>query len=64
MVWCVWCVAVKQNRSFSLENKSRKNGQGFTDISPNQVAVARLKTGRSQSPFAQALPISARTLQK
>lgn len=59
----VWCVAVKQNRSFCLENKNRKNGQGLTDISPNQVA-ARLKTVRSQSPFAQARPISARALQK
>lgn len=35
-----------------------------TVISPNDVAAARLKTGLSQSQFAQALHISARTLQE
>ncbi len=35
-----------------------------TKIAPNEVAVARLKTGLSQSQFAQALHISARTLQE
>jgi putative transcriptional regulator len=35
-----------------------------TQIAPNEVAAARLKTGLSQSQFAQALHISARTLQE
>ena len=35
-----------------------------TLVAPNQVAAARLKTGLSQSQFAQALHISARTLQE
>jgi len=35
-----------------------------TLIAPNDVAAARLKTGLSQSQFAQALHISARTLQE
>ncbi len=35
-----------------------------TEVTPNQVAEARLKTGLSQSQFAQALHISARTLQE
>ena len=35
-----------------------------TVIAPNDVAAARLKTGLSQSQFAQALHISARTLQE
>lgn len=35
-----------------------------TQIAPNQVAAARLKTGLSQSMFAQALQISPRTLQE
>lgn len=33
-------------------------------VEPNEVATARLKTGLSQSQFAQALHISARTLQE
>jgi putative transcriptional regulator len=33
-------------------------------IAPNDVAAARLKTGLSQSMFAQALQISPRTLQE
>jgi putative transcriptional regulator len=35
-----------------------------TQIAPNEVAVARLKTGLSQTMFAQALQISPRTLQE
>lgn len=35
-----------------------------TLIAPNEVAAARLKTGLSQSQFAQVLHISARTLQE
>ncbi len=35
-----------------------------TQIAPNEVAAARLKTGLSQSMFAQALQISPRTLQE
>ena len=35
-----------------------------TLVAPNEVAAARLKTGLSQSEFAQALHISARTLQE
>lgn len=35
-----------------------------TLVAPNKVAAARLKTGLSQSQFAQALHISARTLQE
>ena len=32
-----------------------------TQVAPNEVAAARLKTGLSQSQFAQVLHISART---
>ena len=35
-----------------------------TLVAPNEVAAARLKTGLSQSQFAQALHISARTVQE
>ena len=35
-----------------------------TLVAPNEVAAARLKTGLSQSQFAQVLQISARTLQE
>ncbi|MEK6787798.1 MAG: helix-turn-helix domain-containing protein [Pseudomonadota bacterium] len=35
-----------------------------TLVTPNQVAEARLRTGLSQTQFAQALNISARTLQE
>lgn len=35
-----------------------------TQVAPNEVAAARLKTGLSQSQFAQVLHISARTLQE
>lgn len=33
-------------------------------VTPNEVAAARLKTGLSQTDFAQALHISFRTLQE
>jgi putative transcriptional regulator len=36
----------------------------ITQITPNDVAAARLKTGLSQADFAQALHISFRTLQE
>lgn len=36
----------------------------ITQIAPNEVVAARLKTGLSQSQFAQALQISPRTLQE
>lgn len=35
-----------------------------TQIAANEVAAARLKSGLSQTDFAQALQISARTLQE
>ena len=35
-----------------------------TRIAPNEVAAARLKSGLSQTEFAQALQISPRTLQE
>lgn len=35
-----------------------------TEITPNEVAAARLKTGLSQMDFAHALHISFRTLQE
>jgi putative transcriptional regulator len=35
-----------------------------TQVTPNEVAAARLKTGLSQAQFAKALHISPRTLQE
>lgn len=35
-----------------------------TQVAPNEVAAARLRTGLSQAQFAQVLHISARTLQE
>ena len=35
-----------------------------TQVTPNEVAVVRFKTGLSQVQFARALQISARTLQE
>lgn len=35
-----------------------------TQVAPNQVAAARMKTGLSQVQFAKALHISPRTLQE
>jgi putative transcriptional regulator len=45
------------------EMKSGKIARA-TQVTPNQVAAARLKTGLSQAQFAQALHISPRTLQE
>ena len=46
--------------------KEMKAGKAarVTQIAPNEVASARLKTGLSQAQFAKALQISARTLQE
>ena len=46
--------------------KEMKSGKAAraTQIAPNEVAAARLKTGLSQAQFAQALHISPRTLQE
>jgi putative transcriptional regulator len=46
--------------------KEMKAGKAarITQIAPNEVASARLKTGLSQVEFAKALQISARTLQE
>lgn len=35
-----------------------------TQVTPNEVAAARMQTGLSQAQFAKALRISARTLQE
>jgi putative transcriptional regulator len=35
-----------------------------TQVAPNEVAAARMKTGLSQAQFARALHISSRTLQE
>lgn len=45
------------------EMKAGKTAR-ITQVTPNDVAAARLKTGLSQSQFAQVLHISARTLQE
>jgi putative transcriptional regulator len=45
------------------EMKSGKAARA-TRIAPNEVATARLKSGLSQTEFAQALQISPRTLQE
>lgn len=46
--------------------REMKAGQAArtTRVTPNEVAAARLKTGLSQSQFAQVLHISPRTLQE
>lgn len=45
------------------EMKSGKVARA-TQVVPNQVAAARMKTGLSQAQFAKALHISPRTLQE
>lgn len=45
------------------EMKTGKSAR-VTQVTPNAVAAARLKTGLSQMQFAKALHISARTLQE
>jgi putative transcriptional regulator len=39
-------------------------GSDTTEVSTNEVASARLRTGLSQAQFARALKISPRTLQE
>ena len=46
-----------------LEMKAGNAGR-TTKVEPNEVAKARLQAGLSQSQFASALQISARTLQE
>lgn len=48
----------------SIREMKAGNASRTTQIAPNEVAAARLKTGLSQTQFAQALHISARTLQE
>ncbi len=45
------------------EMKAGKKARA-SQVAPNQVAAARLKTGLSQAQFAKVLHISARTLQE
>ena len=45
------------------EMRAGKAARGM-QVAPNEVAAARMKTGLSQSQFAQALHISVRTLQE
>ena len=46
-------------REMKAGMKARTN-----EVTPNEVAAARLQTGLSQAQFAKALHISARTLQE
>ena len=48
----------------SIKEMKAGNAARATQIAPNEVASARLKTGLSQTQFAEALQISARTLQE
>jgi|TARA_R110002111_G_scaffold140881_3_gene206984 putative transcriptional regulator len=48
----------------SVKEMRAGNAARTTQIEPNEVASARLKTGLSQSQFASALQISPRTLQE
>ncbi len=48
----------------SVKEMKAGNAARATQIAPNEVASARLKTGLSQTQFAEALQISARTLQE
>ena len=48
----------------SVREMKAGNAARTTQIAPNKVAAARLKTGLSQSQFAKALQISPRTLQE
>lgn len=50
--------------SQSIREMKAGNASRVTQVAPNEVAAARLKTGLSQTQFAQALHISARTLQE
>ena len=48
----------------SVEEMKAGKAARVTEVAPNEVAAARFKTGLSQVQFAQALQISARTLQE
>tara|TARA_R110000868_G_scaffold33587_9_gene121839 strand:+ start:510 stop:794 length:285 start_codon:yes stop_codon:yes gene_type:complete len=48
----------------SVREMQAGNAARTTKVEPNDVAKARLKTGLSQTQFASALQISARTLQE
>ena len=48
----------------SVQEMKAGKAARITKIAPNEVAAARLKTGLSQTQFAQALQISPRTLQE
>ena len=48
----------------SVQEMKAGKAARVTKVIPNQVAVARLKTGLSQIQFAQALQVSPRTLQE
>jgi len=48
----------------SVKEMKVGNAARTTQIEPNEVTSARLKTGLSQNQFASALQISPRTLQE
>lgn len=48
----------------SVKEMKAGNVARVTQVEPNEVASARLKTGLSQNQFASALQISPRTLQE
>lgn len=48
----------------SVQEMKAGKAARITQIAPNEVSAARLKTGLSQTQFAQALQISPRTLQE
>ena len=48
----------------SVEEMKAGTRARSTEVVPNQVAAARLRTGLSQAQFAKVLHISARTLQE
>lgn len=48
----------------SIKEMKAGKASRVTQVAANEVAAARLKTGLSQTLFAQALQISPRTLQE
>jgi putative transcriptional regulator len=48
----------------SVREMKARNFARTTEVSPNEVALARQGTGMSQAEFAAALSISKRTLQE
>ncbi|GAC18290.1 helix-turn-helix domain-containing protein [Paraglaciecola arctica] len=48
----------------SVKEMKAGNAARNTQVEPNEVASARLKTGLTQNQFASALQISPRTLQE